>query len=59
MASWISLEPTPEEWRDFIKVLEEELVASRTIQEILTTTRSASKTRYSILHRPLKLWETR
>jgi hypothetical protein len=58
MASWVSLEPTLEEWNGFIDVLKEELAASRTIQEILTTTRSASKVRYNILHRPLKLMET-
>jgi hypothetical protein len=55
MASWVGLEPTKKEWRDFIAVLKEELVASRTIQEILTTTLLRSKTRYSVLHRPLKL----
>jgi hypothetical protein len=58
MASWVSLDPTPEEWSRFIEVLKEEVIASRTIQEILTTTRSASKKRYNILHRPLKLWNT-
>jgi len=59
MASWVSLKPTPDEWSGLIEVLKEEVVASRTIQEILTTTRSASKKRYDILHRPLKLRETR
>jgi len=58
MATWVSLEPTPDEWRDFIEVLKDELVASRTTQDILTTRRSASKARYNILHRPLKLRET-
>jgi hypothetical protein len=58
MASWVSLDPTPEEWSRFIEVLKEEVIASRTIQEILTMTRSASKKRYNILHRPLKLWNT-
>jgi len=41
----VSLDPTPEEWGRFIEVLKEEVIASRTIQEILTTTLSASKTR--------------
>jgi len=59
MASWVGLKPTNKEWRDFIAVLKDELKASRTIQEILTTTRSASRTRYNILHRPLKLLKTR
>lgn len=58
MATWFSLEPSPEKWIRFIEVLKEEVIASRTIQEILTTTRSASKKRYNILHRPLKLWNT-
>jgi hypothetical protein len=58
MASWVNLDPTPEEWGRFIEVLKDEVIASRTLQEILTTTRSASKKRYNILHRPLKLWNT-
>lgn len=59
MASWVSLEPTPEELSDFIALLKEEVAASRTIQEILITTRSTSRMRYNILHRPLKLSKTR
>lgn len=55
MVSWLSLEPTLEEWRNFIEVLREEVVASRTIQEILTRPPSASKTRYNVFHRPLRL----
>jgi hypothetical protein len=59
MASWVGLKPTKSEWRDFIAVLKDELAASRTLQEILTTIRLASRTKYSIIHRPLKLLKTR
>ncbi len=55
MATWCAAEPTPAEWKAFCALLKEEIEASRLIQELLMTNRSSSRTKYSILHRPLVL----
>lgn len=55
MATWGAAEPTRSEWAAFCALLENEVKASRIIQELLRTNRSGTRTKYSILHRPLVL----
>lgn len=55
MATWCAAEPTSAEWKTFCALLKEEIEASRTLQKLLTTGRSTTRTKYSVLHRPLVL----
>jgi hypothetical protein len=55
MATWCAAEPTPTEWKTFCGLLKEEIEASRMMQELLMTNRSSTRTKYSVLHRPLVL----
>ena len=55
MATWCDAEPTRTEWKDFCELVEEEITASRKLQLLLKTSRLSSRTKYSILHRPLVL----
>ncbi len=55
MMVWLSSEPTEAEWQDFIKVIQEEIQASRAMQSLLTESRLRGRTRYRLLHRPLRL----
>jgi len=55
MATWSSAEPTASEWKTFCTLLQEEIEASRILQKLLTTGRSSTRTKYSVLHRPLVL----
>ena len=55
MATWRAAKPTRAEWRDFCALVTEEIKASRKMQELLRTNRSAKRTKYAILHRPLRL----
>jgi hypothetical protein len=55
IATWCAAEPTRIEWKQFCELLKGEIVASRLLQELLMTNRSAARTKYSILHRPLLL----
>ena len=54
MASWAGTEPSDHEWQSLMEVLVDEVKASRRLQEILTNSRSASRTRYTMVHKPLK-----
>ncbi len=56
MMAWVAREPAPTEWRSFIEVLIAEVRASRLLQSLLTGTRSRSRPRFQLLHRPLVLW---
>ena len=55
MATWAGEQPKDAEWDDLTGLLIDEVRASRKIQELLTTTRSRSRQRYTLVHRPLKL----
>ena len=55
MMVWGGEEPTREEFSGLVKVLEAEIAASRTLQGLLTDTKSKSRKKFSILHRPLRL----
>ena len=54
MATWFSKDANPSEWTQLVEVLQEEIGASRILQEMLSS-RKRAKARHSILHRPLKL----
>jgi hypothetical protein len=53
MVSWRGAEPEPDEWKVFCELVGNELLASRKLQELLTTNRSASRKLITALHRPL------
>lgn len=53
MVSWSGAEPGAEEWAGFCDLLGKEMAASRRLQELLTTNRSAGRKKISTLHRPL------
>jgi hypothetical protein len=55
MATWADAEPTEIEWREFCRIVKEEINASRTMQELLKTSRSGARKKYHILHCPLVL----
>jgi len=55
MATWRAARPTAGEWRDFCALVVDEVKASRAMQELLTTNRSAKRRKYHTLHRPLLL----
>lgn len=43
MLSWAGAQPTDEEWKVFCQLVGEEILASRKLQELLTTNRSAAR----------------
>ena len=55
MASWKGYKPENLEWDRLIKVLAKEVAASEQLEEILSSSRSPNRKRYSILHRRLEL----
>lgn len=55
MLSWIKSNPSPSELALLLKLLRDELRASRNLEEILYRSRSRLRKRYTILHRPLIL----
>ena len=55
MASWKGYEPENLEWDRLIKVLAKEVAASEQLEEILSSSRSPNRKRYSIFHRRLEL----
>ena len=55
LATWSAADPTQTEWREFCRIMKEEINASRAMQELLKTHRSSARKKYSILHRPLVL----
>lgn len=56
MVAWAALRASAEEWTRFSELIRDEVIASRTLQALLQNNRSRSRKRYSILHRPLRLW---
>ena len=55
MATWVSAEPSAIEWSDFVELVIQEIEASRKMQVLLTTNRSPKRTKYRVIHRPLRL----
>ena len=55
MISWKSLNPTKSEWSIFIKLLKNELEASRQLEDIIFNSRSRSRKRYTYLRKSLSL----
>ena len=55
MLSWVAEKPTPPEWKAMIDLLVDEVEASRNLEEILYDSRRSKRTKYVVLHRPLRL----
>lgn len=55
MLSWTSMMPSQSESGLFLRLILDEVKASRDLEEILYTSRSPSRKRYTILHKPLRL----
>jgi hypothetical protein len=55
MLSWAGAQPSDEEWKVVCHVVGKEIIASRTLQELLTTSRVAARRKITVLHRPLEV----
>ncbi len=55
MMVWGGEEPTKEELSSLVRVLKDEIQASRTLHGLLTDSRSKKRKKFSLLHRPLQL----
>jgi hypothetical protein len=55
MVSWMSDEPSTDEFNSFINLLLEEVAASRLLEEIIYESRSRTRNRYSMLQKRLVL----
>ncbi len=55
MLSWVGTTPTQKELRSVSEVLAQEVRASQQLEEILYSSRSPGRRRYTVLHRPLVL----
>jgi hypothetical protein len=55
MAAWPAAEPSDQHWAQFVTVVAEEVVASRTLQSLLLNNRIESRQRFHLLRRPLVL----
>jgi hypothetical protein len=54
MATWEGAEPNSVEWKNFCALVRDEIEASRNMQELLTTSRSANRKKFQVIHRPLR-----
>ncbi|MBI3821691.1 MAG: hypothetical protein HY289_03315 [Planctomycetes bacterium] len=59
MMVWQTEEPSNKEWSEFVDVIADEVVASRTLQALLTENRIRGRKRFRLLHRPLRLNESK
>jgi len=50
-----TFEPTRDEWKDFMDIINSEIEYSEQLEEILFKSRSKNRKHYTILHRPLYL----
>ena len=57
MHSWKDYKADDNEWFELIGILENEIEASKILEEILFNSRSRTRERYTLLHRPLILKE--
>lgn len=55
MLSWRTLQPDKKELKVLIEFLVDEVAASRTLDEIIFNSRSKDRTKFTSLHRPLRL----
>lgn len=55
MQSWVSFEPTAAELDQLLRLVIEEVDASRTLEEMIFNSRSRNRNAYTMLHRPLRL----
>ncbi len=55
MLSWVGYEPTNEEWKDFIKVIKDEIQYSQQLEEMIFHSRSRNRKHYTVLQRKLYL----
>ncbi|MCB9848426.1 MAG: hypothetical protein H6814_08440 [Phycisphaeraceae bacterium] len=53
MMTWAGTDQSLPEWSQFIKVLKEEIEASRNIQDLLSNAKKHSKKKYHLVHRKL------
>jgi hypothetical protein len=54
MATWVGVRAREVERRSIIALLGDEIAASRTMQEVLASSRQPTRTKYVVLHRPLR-----
>ncbi|MCK4785899.1 MAG: hypothetical protein KAV87_19240 [Desulfobacteraceae bacterium] len=54
MVAWAHLKPSKQKWDEFTDMLAKEIRASRRISYMLRESRSRSRKRYTIVHRPLR-----
>ena len=57
MLSWKAFEPTDDEWKDFLGIINSEIEYSEQLEEILFHSRSKNRKHYTILQRRLYLKE--
>jgi meiotically up-regulated gene 157 (Mug157) protein len=55
MATWAGKVPTSRERAELLRVISNEFDASRTLQNLLESSRSSKRRKYTLLHRPLLL----
>ena len=55
MLSWRTLQPDNKELKTLIEFIVDEVTASRTLDEIIFNSRSKDRTKFTSLHRPLRL----
>jgi len=55
MLSWKSVQADPKEIERFVGIVNDEIQASKTLEEILFNSRAKDRAKYTSLHRPLKL----
>jgi hypothetical protein len=58
MAAWGSEKPTASEWAEIVDVLRDEITASRTLHALLSDSRSKTRKKFRLLHRPLRLQQS-
>ena len=55
MVAWAKSKPDETQWTAFTEMLKDEVGASRKIQEMLLESRSRSREKHAMVHRPLRL----
>jgi hypothetical protein len=55
MMAWEAAWPTDVEWRGLINVIRKEIAASRALQSLLMESRLRGRSRFCLVHRPLRL----
>ena len=55
MLSWKELQAADNEWNQLITILNDEIKASRTLEEMIYRSRSKSRIHYTSLHKPLRM----